>query len=257
MRFEAKVAVVTGAGTGIGKATALAFAREGASVVIADIDLESAEAVAKEIKSLGRKALTIKADVSNKPDVVQMVDKVVQEFGKIDILVNNAGVVGVCPTEELAEADWDKVVSVDLKGMFLCSQAVARQMIKQGSGKIVSLASTAAHRGFYGLGAYCASKGGVLSLTRQMAAEWAKYNINVNTVSPSVTLTEMVRKYYEDTGKSKEDQIRWIPLGRLNEPEDVSATILFLASADADNITGRDILIDGGVATLFWPKGEQ
>jgi len=254
MRFEGKVAVVTGAGTGIGKATALAFAREGASVVIADVDLESAEAVAKEIESLGRKALTIKADVSSKPDVVQMVDKVVQEFGKIDILVNNAGVVRFCPTEELAEEDWDKVVSVDLKGVFLCSQAVACQMMKQGSGKIVSLASTAAHRGFHGLAAYCASKGGVLSLTRQMAAEWAKYNINVNTVSPSVTLTEMVMKYYEDTGKGKEDQIKWVPLGRLNEPEDVSAAILFLASADADNITGRDILIDGGVASLFWPK---
>jgi NAD(P)-dependent dehydrogenase (short-subunit alcohol dehydrogenase family) len=257
MRFEGKVALITGAGTGIGKATALAFAREGASVVIADIDLESAEAVAKEIKSLGREALTIKADVSNKPDVVQMADKVVQEFGKIDILVNNAGVVAVCPTEELAEEDWDKVVSVDLKGMFLCSQAVARQMIKQGSGKIVSLASTAAHRGFYGLAAYCASKGGVLALTRQMAMEWAEHNINVNTVSPSVTLTEMVRKYYEDTGGGQEDQIRWVPLGRLNEPEDVSAAILFLASADADNITGRDILIDGGVASLFWPKGER
>jgi len=255
MRFEGKVAVVTGGGTGIGKATALAFAREGASVVIADINLESAEAVAKEIKSLGRKALTIKADVSNKPDVVQMVDKAVQKFGKIDILVNNAGVTAFCPTEDLAEADWDKVISVDLKGMFLCSQAVARQMIKQASGKIVSLASTAAHRGFYGLGAYCASKGGVISLTRQMAVEWAKYNINVNTVSPSVTLTEMVRKYYEDTGKGKEDQIKWVPLGRLNEPEDISAAILFLASADADNITGRDILIDGGVAALFWPKG--
>jgi NAD(P)-dependent dehydrogenase (short-subunit alcohol dehydrogenase family) len=257
MRFEGKVAVVTGAGTGIGKATALAFAREGASVVIADIDLESAEAVAEEVKSLGQKALAIKADVSDKPDVVQMVDRVVQGFGKIDILVNNAGVVGVCPTEELAEEDWDRVVSVDLKGTFLCSQAVARQMIKQGSGKIVSLGSTAAHRGFYGLGAYCASKGGVLSLSRQMAAEWAEYNINVNTVSPSVTLTEMVRQYYQDTGKSKEDQIRWVPLGRLNEPDDVSAAILFLASADADNITGRDILIDGGVAALFWPRGEQ
>jgi NAD(P)-dependent dehydrogenase (short-subunit alcohol dehydrogenase family) len=127
-------------------------------------------------------------------------------------------------------------------------------MIKQGSGKIVSLASTAAHRGFHGLAAYCASKGGVLSLTRQMAVEWAKYNINVNTVSPSVTLTEMVQQYYKDTGKSKEDQMKWVPLGRLNESEDVAAAILFLASADADNITGRDILIDGGVASLFWPK---
>jgi NAD(P)-dependent dehydrogenase (short-subunit alcohol dehydrogenase family) len=254
MRFDGKVAVVTGAGTGIGKATALAFAREGASVVSADIDLGSAEAVAKEIESLGRKALAIRADVSSKPDAVQMVDRAVQEFGRIDILVNNAGVVRFCTTEDLAEEDWDKVVSVDLKGVFLCSQAVARQMMKQGSGKIVSLASTAAHRGFHGLAAYCASKGGVLSLTRQMAVEWAKYNINVNTVSPGVTLTEMVQQYYKDTGKSKEDQMKWVPLGRLNESEDVAAAILFLASADADNITGRDILIDGGVASLFWPK---
>lgn len=256
MKLDGKVAIVTGAGTGIGKATALAFAREGADVVIADIDLEAAESVAKEVASTGRKALAIKTDVSNKTEVTQMVERVVGTFKKIDILVNNAGIVRTNPTQELAKSDWDSVIAVNLTGVFLCSQAVAQHMLKQKSGKIVNLASTAAHRGFHSLAAYCASKGGVLSLTRQMAIEWAKYNINVNSVSPSTTLTEMVRKFSEQTGRDRSAQSKRVPLGRVNMPEDIAAAILFLVSAESHNITGRDIIVDGGVATLFWPIGE-
>ena len=173
MKLDGKVAIVTGAGTGMGQTIALTLAEEGANIVIADIDIQSAENVAGKIESMGRQALAIKTDVTDREEVNKMVEKTLDAFKKIDILVNNAGIVKVVPSVEITETDFDSVIDVNLKGGFLCSQAVGKQMIKQKQGKIVNIASTAAHRGFLGLAAYCASKGGALLLTRQLAVEWA------------------------------------------------------------------------------------
>lgn len=252
MKLDGKVAIVTGAGTGMGQSHALALAREGADVVVADVDMESAEKVAGEIRNLGNRALVVKVDVSNKEQVSQMVKKTLDTFHKIDILVNNAGIDRLYPAEELAEAEWDSMIDVNLKGTFLCCQEVGKQMLKQKSGKIINIASTAAHKGYLRQAAYSASKGGVLSLTRALAIEWAKYNINVNSVSPGTTVTALFLKL----GINLENRIKRVPLGRLNKPENVSDAVLFLASSASDNMTGQDIMVDGGVGALYWPAGE-
>jgi len=256
VRLEGKVAIVTGAGTGIGRAIALTFAREGANIVIADVDLNAAEGVASEIGSLGRQTLAMKVDVSDGKDVDELVQKTLDSFNTVDILVNNAGIVKLAPPEDESVADWDSMIDVNLKGQFLCSQAVGKQMIKQKRGKIVNIASTSGHRGMSRQAAYCASKAGVLGLTRTLAVNWAKYNINVNSVSPGTTMTPMLLKAIEDRGISIDYHLKKIPLGRANKPEDIANAALFLASSESDNITGQDILVDGGMTALYWPAGE-
>lgn len=268
MRFEDKVAVVTGGGLGIGRAIALAFADEGADVVIYDWDLEAAEEIASKIKALGRQVLAIKCDVSNSRDVSEVTKNTLDEFKRIDILVNNAAVVKpaptckidkpvknvaiveTAPTEEASEALWDRVININLKGQFLCCQAIGRQMIKQGYGKIINIASTDAHVCTPGDVAYSASKGGVLQLTRSLAVEWAKYNINVNSVSPGTTLTPGSNRIMVEYPERLESRLKRVPLGRLNKPEDIANAVLFLASSDAANITGRDLMVDGGMTAL-------
>jgi len=250
--LEGKVAIVTGAGTGMGESHALALAKAGADIVVADIDLELAEKVAGEVESMGCRALAVKVDVSNSEEVKQLVKKTLDAFQKIDILINNAGIDRLYPAEELPEAEWDAMINVNLKGTFLCSQEVGRQMIKQKSGKIINIASTAANRGYQRQAAYSASKGGVLVLTKALAVEWAKYNINVNSVSPGTTMTPL----FMAQGINVDGRIKRTPLGRLNKPENISDAVLFLASPASDNITGQDILVDGGVAALYWPAGE-
>lgn len=246
MKLGKKVAIVTGAGSGIGKAIALAFARAGADVLIADIDLQSAKEAAGEIISLGRQAHAVKVDVSNSEEVCELVKKTLTYFTRIDILVNSAGVDKIVPAEELTEADWDGMISVNLKGTFLCSQAVGRQMIKQRRGKIINIASTGAHSGGVGQAAYCASKGGVLLLTKVLAIEWAKYNINVNSVSPGPTRTRFLEKLIKEYPELLEVRQKMIPLRRLNKPDDIASAALFLASPESDNIVGQDIIVDGG-----------
>jgi NAD(P)-dependent dehydrogenase (short-subunit alcohol dehydrogenase family) len=248
--LEGKVAIVTGGGSGIGKAAALTLAREGARVVIADIDLSSAQVVATEIESMGRQARAIKCDVPSSQETSEMAQETLEAFGGIDILVNNAGIIEFIPTHEMDKADWDRIIGINLNGVFLCAQAVGRQMIKQKSGKIVNIASIAAHQGLPGVVAYCASKGGILALTRSLAVEWAQYNINVNSVSPGRTVTGLTVGAGLDTEKIRQR----IPLDRINKPDDVADTILFLASSASDNITGQDIIVDGGVAALYWPQ---
>jgi len=249
-KIEGKIAIITGGGSGIGQAVALALAREGADIVIADIDLPLAQGVAAEIQSMGRQARAIKCDVTSSQEVNKMVKETLDAFGRIDILLNNAGIVKFVPTEELDKTLWDRIIDVNLTGVFLCAQAVGRQMIKQKYGKIVNIASTAAHRGVPGIAPYCASKGGVLALTRELAVEWAQHNINVNSVSPGRTITSMT----VGAGLDMEKAIQRTPLARINKSEDLAATILFLASSASDNITGQDIIIDGGVAALYWPN---
>jgi len=253
MRLEGKVAVVTGGGMGIGESITLTLAKEGADIAIADIDPKPAESVAAQIKSLGRQAVVVKTDVSSSQEVNQMVETVVGNFGKIDILVNNAGIdLSNTRPEDASEAEWDKIISVNLKGVFLCSQAVGRQMIQQNSGKIVNIASVAGHKGFLGKAAYCSSKAGVLALTKVFAIEWAKCGINVNAVCPGTVRTALVEKLPVDLDL----RVKRTPTKRLNKTADIANAVLFLASSEAGNITGQDIIVDGGVDALYWPEGE-
>lgn len=248
MRLNDKVAIVTGAAQGIGRAIAVTFAREGADVIINDINLELAEKVADEIRALGRRAQAIKTDVSKSNEVSQMVEQALNNFGRIDILVNNAGVNKRFPSDDLAESEWDRVMGINLKGQFLCSQAVGRQMIKQKAGKIVNICSMAGHYGSPGQLPYNASKGGVLQLTRTLAAEWAKHNINVNSVTPSATKTALWASIVSLSDGKK--LTKKIPLGRPNEPQDIANAVLFFASSESDNITGQDIKVDGGLSAI-------
>ena len=249
MRLEGQVAIVTGAGQGIGRAIALTLAKEGAAVIVNDIDLERAKKVADEIKSLGGQALPIKADVSNREEVNTLVQKTLDNFKKIDILVNNAGTAKLTPTMELTEAEWDSTIDINLKGQFLCSQAVAKHMIKQKRGKIVNIASLAAHIGTPGLVAYSASKGGVIQLTKVLAVEWGKHNITVNAVSPGLTITELVKSVFKERPDVFEGVER-IPLKRLAMPEDIANAVLFLASPESDYISGQVLPVDGGTLAI-------
>ena len=249
MRLEGQVAIVTGAGQGIGRAIALTLAKEGAAVVVNDIDLERAKKVADEIKSLGGQAQPIKADVSNREEVNRLVEKTLDNFKKIDILVNNAGTAKLTPTMELTEAEWDSTIDINLKGQFLCSQAVAKHMIKQRRGKIVNIASLAAHIGTPGLVAYSASKGGVIQLTKVLAVEWGKHNITVNAVSPGLTMTELVKAVFKERPDVFEGVER-IPLKRLAMPEDIANAVLFLASPESDYISGQVLPVDGGTLAI-------
>jgi len=250
MKLEGKVAIVTGAGRGLGQAIALILAEEGADIVVNDIDIEAAGSVADEIKSLRRQARAIKADVSNSEDVSQMVKDTLNNFKKIDILVNNAGIASPVPTEELTETEWDATININLKGPFLCCQAVGRQMIKQKRGKVINITSTAAHRGAPRMLAYNASKGGLLLFTESLAVEWAKYNINVNAVSPGFTLTPMNEKIKEDNPDFFKNRLKATPLGQPARPKDIANAVLFLASSESDFITGQVIVVDGGTCAL-------
>ena len=250
MRLEGQVAIVTGAGQGIGRAIALTLAKEGAAVVVNDINLDSAKKVADEIKSLGSQALPIKADVSKADEVNKLVNETLDNCKKIDILVNNAGWSNLIPAIELTETQWDTIVDINLKGQFLCSQAVAKQMFKQKRGKIVNIAALSGRVAMPGLVAYGASKAGVLQLTRVLAIEWAEYNINVNAVSPGITLTALVEDAFKEKPDILKSYLERIPLKRAAKPEDIANAVLFLASSDADDITGQEITVDGGTSAL-------
>ncbi len=249
MKLKGQVAIVTGAGQGIGRAVALTLAREGATVVVNDIDLEKAEKVAEEIKSQGGQALPVQADVSKAKDVDILVKKALNSYKRVDILVNNAGVAKMTRLLELTEAEWDRTMNINIKGQFLCSKAVIAHMIKQKRGKIVNIASLAAHIGAPGLAAYGASKGGVVQLTKALAVELGKYNIMVNAVSPGLTLTDLIKSAVKDRPDFIEGIDR-IPLRRAAEPEDIANAVLFLASSESDYITGQVIIVDGGLMAI-------
>jgi 3-oxoacyl-[acyl-carrier protein] reductase len=244
MLLKGKVALVTGAAQGIGKAVALALAGEGADIALSDINLEGARVVAQEVESLGRRTLALKVDVSQAKEVSEMVDKVLDKFKKIDILINNAGVTADSLLVRMSEADWDKVVTINLKGAFLCLKAVARPMIKSRSGKIVNVASVIGLIGNAGQANYAASKAGVIGLTKSAARELASRGINVNAVAPGFIQTAMTDKLPEAVKQEMKSQI---PLGRFGVPEDVARAILFLVSDRASYITGQVINIDGGM----------
>jgi len=247
--LSGKVAIVTGARQGIGKAIALALAEAGADIAICDRVIEDGElnAVAEEVKRLGRRSLAVQADITQKAEVDGLVKRVVAEFGVIDILVNNAAVNIMAPLLELREDGWDRVIDTDLKGYYLCSQAVGRRMVEQKRGNIINIASTAAIASAPEMGAYCIAKAGVVMLTRVLAVELAQYNIRVNAIAPSMVKTKFSEPLWSDPETLKQIESE-IPLGRLAEPGDIIGAVLFLASDASSYITGHTIIVDGGLS---------
>lgn len=246
MELENKVALVTGGGQGIGQAIALAFARGGADVVIGEIDMTAAEKVVAEVKALGCRAMAVKADVSIKKEIEEMVEAVTKEFEKIDILVNNAGVSVVAPSEELEESRWDKGINIDLKGVFLCSQIVGRGMIKRKKGNIINIASIAGIVALPARATYCSAKAGVIMLTKVLACEWAKYHINVNAIAPGYVKTELVEDLIRKGQYDEDALVKRAPAGRMGVPEDIANAAVFLAADRSNYITGHTLVVDGG-----------
>jgi len=222
-------------------------------VVVCDINLHTAQGVAAEIESLGRGASAMQVDVSKNSQITQMVDQVVNHFKRIDILVNNAAPSDrtYALIENTTEDVWEKHLNVGLKGTFLCSQIVGRQMMKQNYGKIINIASTAGSRGNPGVVAYSASKAGIIQLTKTFAVEWGKYNINVNAVSPGVTLTPHYEKEEKKRPGCYSGRLKRTPIKRFNRPEDIANAVLFLASSESDNISGQEVTVDSGTSALW------
>ena len=257
--LEGQVAAVTGAGRGIGRAVALRLAREGAAVVVADIDESNAAKVAEEIVAQGGQAIAVKVDVSNKGAADEMVRRAVSHFGRLDILVNNAGIGVIVPLLDADEETWDRVMDVNAKGVLLCSQAAARQMIQQGhGGRIINNVSGAgkiAPGKDLPLGVYAASKHAALALTKQLGLELSSYQILVTAVCAGIVDTEMwdlidrdsARLRGKPVGSVKEEAVDGVPLGRIQQPEDVANVVAFLASTDASYITAQSFNVCGGL----------
>ncbi len=256
MQLQGKVALVTGAGQGIGRATALALAREGADVICADINAKAAAQTATDVVAKGRRALAVTADLGDVGEIDRMVREAVAAFGQIDILVNNAGVTRRAYIMDLNEADWDRIHRVNSKGVFFCLQRVAQEMIPRRSGMIVNIASVAG-KGFQGTSnaVYAASKGAVISLTFTAAQQLGQHNINVNAVCPGIVKTAMVvdimTTMAQKEGTTVEEierrMVEGVPLKRANGPEDIAEAVVFLASPAARNITGQTLNVDGGL----------
>ena len=249
MKLSGRVAIVTGAAHGMGEAIVKRFASEGASVLVADINIEMARRVADEIKCQGGIAIAAKADVADKLEVQDMVRTTIENLNAIHILVNNAGIVRRAPFLELTEEAWDATINVDLKGVFNCSQAVLRYMIGQRYGKIINISSIAGTgHGRPDLASYAAAKAGVIQLTKVTAREAGQYGINVNSIAPGLIATGLsyVGRTREETEISIEERKKLALLGRMGTPEDVANLALFLASDDSSFITGQVICIDGG-----------
>ena len=242
-----KVAIITGGKRGIGRAIALAFAEAGADIVVCSRVVEDGQlgAVAAEIQRLGRHSLAVQTDITRKTDVDNLVQRVMDEFGGIDILVNNAAMNIMAPLLELREDGWDRIINTDLKGYYLCCQAVGKRMVDRKRGNIINMASTAAMKARQKMGAYCIAKAGVVMLTRVLALELASYNIRVNAIAPSTVKTKFSQPLWSEPETLKRIEAE-IPLGRLAEPGDIIGTALFLASDASSYITGHTIIVDGG-----------
>jgi len=241
-----RVAIVTGGGTGIGKAVALELASLGADLVIASRDLQHLEPTALEIHAMGQRALAIPTDIRVPAQVEALVEQTVAHFGKIDIHINNAGGQYPGPAEELSLEGWRSVIDLNLNGTFYCTQAVGRQMMRTGGGSIVNIVASFALRGTPGLAHASAARAGVVNLTRTLALEWAKHNIRVNAVAPGVVMTEGALSEMLITPEAIEQIERSIPLKRLGTPEDITQAVIFLVSDAAAYITGETLAVDGG-----------
>ena len=248
LSLQGKKTVVTGAKGGIGKAVAHLFAESGADVVVVDkmVDDGQLDAVAQDIRSLGGNAAAIQANVQSKSEVARLFQQCLKDFQRIDILVNCAGVLSTSKIIDMPEEEWDDTLGVNLKGTFLCCQAAARQMAEQRAGNIINIASEFGLKAAVERGAYCASKAGIINLTRVLALELAEFNIRVNAIAPGVIKTPMSWRYWNDPELLKTSEAR-IPIGRLGTPEEVASAVLFLASDAGSYITGQTLLVDGGV----------
>ncbi len=251
MRLKEKVALVTGAASGIGRATATLFGREGAKVMCADIDAEGAERVAQQIVGSGGEAASTQADVSQAADAERMVRETVERWGQLDVLVNNAGIYFVLPLAQVPEEEWDRLMNINLKGVYLGCKYAIPQMAGQGKGAIVNTASIAGLRGAGNWTTYSASKGGVVQLTKALAMELARMNVRVNCVCPGIIDTGMFDQAVDMVAVDRDELAATIgeahPMGRIGRPEEVAAAILFLASEEASFITGVPLSVDGGL----------
>ncbi len=251
MRLKDKVALITGAASGIGRATATLFGQEGAKVMCADLDGEGAERMARQITDSGGVAASLQADVSQAADAERMVRQTVEQWGQLDVLVNNAGIYFVLPLTQVPEEEWDRLMSINLKGVYLGSKYAIPQMVGQGKGAIVNTASIAGLRGSANWTTYCASKGGVIQLTKALAMELGRMNVRVNCVCPGIIDTGMLDQAVVMQGVDKAELSATIgemhPMGRIGRPEEVAAAILFLASEEASFITGVALSVDGGL----------
>ncbi len=243
MRLKDKVAIVTGSARGIGKDIALRLAKEGAKVIVTDINLEGCQEVVDSFKDFDGKGLAVKCDVTKSDEVVSLVEKTVEEFGKIDILVNNAGITMDSSLKKMTEDQWDKVIDVNLKSVFLCCKYASAKMAENNWGRIINISSLAGVEGNFGQTNYSASKAGIIGITKTLSKELGRKNITVNAVAPGFINTEMTAKIPE---KIVEKLLAAIPLGRKGEPEEVAAAVAYLASEEAGFVTGTTLNINGG-----------
>ncbi len=246
--LEGRVAIVTGGGSGIGRASALAFAREGAKVVVADVAEEGGHGTQRMINEADGEAIFVRTDVSKAAEVERLINITVKTYGRLDCAHNNAGIEGVIArTAECTEENWDRTISINLKGVWLCMKFEIPQMLRQGSGVIVNTSSVAGLVGFEGLPAYCASKGGIIQLTRAAALEYAKRGIRINAVCPGVIRTPMVDRV---TGRKPEAEAQFIasePMGRMGNPEEIAEAVVWMCSDAASFVTGHPLVVDGGM----------
>jgi NAD(P)-dependent dehydrogenase (short-subunit alcohol dehydrogenase family) len=250
-RLRKEVAIITGSGRGIGKAIALSFASEGASVCVADTDLDAAECTAREIRSRGGESISVKTDVTKVADAREMVAITIGTFGKLDILVNNAGIAKYAPFLDYQFQDWARTIDVNLSGCFLCAQEAARHMVNNLKGKIINVSSIAGRVSLPNSIAYSSTKGGIDAFTRVLAYELAIYGIAVNAVGPGPIMTEMAKKTLREEDRLAREMM--IPAGRYGKVEDVAGVVLFLASKESDYVTGQIIYVDGGFSISGLP----